>query len=100
MVGVRVINTIGSIPNDNDHFRPPFQGGFILRQNPGLKTWAMIFNRFAVIANMFASLVFAQSATAAQPSVSNSLSTQDIAIQPGSVVSGYPVIPTYNPHAL
>jgi hypothetical protein len=95
MVGVRVINTIGSIPNDNDHFRPPFQGGFIVRQNPGLKTWAMIFNRFAVIANMFASLVFGQSATAAQPSVSNSLSTQDIAIQPGSVVSGYPVIPTY-----
>jgi hypothetical protein len=48
-----------------------------------------------VIPGVVASLFFAQSAIGAQPSVNNSLSTQETTIQPESIVSGYPVEPTY-----
>jgi hypothetical protein len=50
---------------------------------------------FFVIANAIASLVLISSAIGAQPTATNSLSTQDTAIQPESIVSGYPVTPTY-----
>jgi Alginate export len=43
----------------------------------------------------FWGFVLIQSAIGAQPSVSNPLSTEDTAIQPQSIVSGYPVAPTY-----
>ena len=80
----------------NDPARPPFQGGFIVRQNPGLKVWAIIFYPpRRIIFCMLASLVFAQSAIGAQPPVSNSLSSEETTIQPESIVSGYPVEPTY-----
>jgi hypothetical protein len=95
MFGVRVISTIGSIPNDNRNRRPPFQGGFIVHPNPGLKAWAVIFYRFAVIGNILASLFFTQSAMGAQPSVNNPLSTQEATVQPESIISGYPVEPAY-----
>jgi hypothetical protein len=95
MFGVRVISTIGSIPNDNRNRRPPFQDGFIVHPNPGLKAWAVIFYRFAVIGNILASLFFTQSAMGAQPSVDSPLSTQETTIQPESIVSGYPVEPAY-----
>jgi hypothetical protein len=50
---------------------------------------------FFPIANAIATLVLIPSAMGAQASVSNSLSTEDTAIQPQSIVSGYPVAPTY-----
>src|SRR5258707_4528988 len=53
------------------------------------------FANFLPSANAIASLVLIPSAMGAQPSVSNSLSTEDTAIQPQSIVSGYPVAPTY-----
>jgi hypothetical protein len=50
---------------------------------------------FFPIANAIATLVLIPSAMGAQPSVSNSSSSEDTAIQPQSIVSGYPVAPTY-----
>jgi Alginate export len=95
MFGVRVISTIGSIPNHNRNRQPPFQGGFIVHPKPGLKAWAVTFYRFAVIGNILASLFFTQSAMGAQPSVDSPLSTEETTIRPESIVSGYPVEPAY-----
>src|SRR5258708_8469553 len=53
------------------------------------------FANFLPIANAIASLVLIPRAMGAQPSGINSLSTEDTAIQPQSIVSGYPVAPTY-----
>jgi hypothetical protein len=53
------------------------------------------FAKFFAVSSTFALLVLARSAIGAQPSVSNSLTAEDIAIQPESIVSGYPVAPTY-----
>src|SRR5258708_6043341 len=53
------------------------------------------FANFLPIANAIASLVLIASAMGAQPSISNSVSTEDTAIQPQSIGSGYPVAPTY-----
>jgi hypothetical protein len=50
---------------------------------------------FFSIANAIATLLLIPSAMGAQPPVSNSVSTEDTAIQPQSIVSGYPIAPTY-----
>ena len=80
----------------NDLARPLFQGVTIVRQKPGLNAWAMIFypSRWIIFC-LLGLLVFTQSAPGAQPSFSNPLPTDDTTIQPESIVSGYPVAPTY-----
>jgi hypothetical protein len=42
-----------------------------------------------------ASLAITASATGAPPSVSNATPSADTAIQPGSIISGYPIPPAY-----
>ena len=42
-----------------------------------------------------ASLAIIQSATGAPPSVSNAIPNAEAAVQPGSVISGYPLPPAY-----
>ncbi|MFY9987987.1 MAG: alginate export family protein [Chthoniobacterales bacterium] len=53
------------------------------------------FANFPLILSASASLALIPSAMGAQPALNNSLSVQDTAIQPESIVSGYPVSPTY-----
>ncbi|MBV9272523.1 MAG: alginate export family protein [Verrucomicrobia bacterium] len=78
-----------------EHVRPPFQGGFSARPNPGLKAWAMVFYRFAVISSAFAALASIPSSGLEPPSASTTSPSQETAIQPGTVIAGYPIAPTY-----
>ena len=95
MVSWRVINMFGSTPKGNGRVRSPFHGEFIACQNPALKAWAIVYNRFVVILSAVASLAITPSVTGAQSSVSNSSPSEDTAIQSGSIISGYPVVPAY-----
>ncbi|MGA8659744.1 MAG: alginate export family protein [Chthoniobacterales bacterium] len=53
------------------------------------------FANFFLVSSALASLAFIPSATGAQTSASSSYSSEDTALRPESVVSGYPVSPTY-----
>jgi hypothetical protein len=53
------------------------------------------FANFFLVSSALSSLALIPSATATPLSVSNSYSSEETAIQPGSIVSGYPVAPTY-----
>ena len=61
--------------------------------NPGLKVWAMVFYRFAVI--LSAPLASIPSLAAPPPAVSETAPIEATTIEPGSVISGYPVTPTF-----
>ena len=50
---------------------------------------------FFLISGVLATAVLIPIARGAQPSVSNSLPTEDTAIEPESIISGYPIAPTY-----
>jgi len=54
------------------------------------------FAHFVLIVSALPSLALIQSATRAQTSVSNSYLSEETTIQPQSIVSGYPVVPTHS----
>jgi hypothetical protein len=53
------------------------------------------FSKFFLILSAMASLSITQSATGAPPSISNAIPNGDTAIQPESIISGYPIPPAY-----